>query len=330
MKTALLLALPVMWLLLPTGPVAAHEARPLVITIDEMQPGQYRTELRVPQSVTPDNRPELRWPDDCVATPTLVRCNSPQAGMELTIAWPLFNPAITTLLRYTPYGGATRTVVLGPQLRQWRLPEAPGAWSVARQYLGLGIHHILLGIDHLLFVLGLLLIAREPRRILLAITGFTIAHSVTLSAAVLGVLRVPVPPTEAAIALSIVFLAREALRAQRDSLAWRYPAVVSLVFGLLHGLGFASALGEVGLPDGEVVVALLFFNIGVEVGQIAFILAVAALVTVGLRLPGLRETAGAALRFRLSQVAAWCIGLPASYWLLERVLAMHVLPLTRG
>jgi hydrogenase/urease accessory protein HupE len=324
MKKSMLSAMQVSSLLLLALPAAAHEARPLVITIDELQPGEYRTELRVPQSVTPDNRPELRWPDDCVAATTLTRCDSMQAGQQLTIVWPLFNPAITTMLRFTPYGGTTRTVVLGPQLRQWSLPEVPGAWTVARQYLGLGIHHILLGIDHLLFVLGLLLIARKPRRILWAVTGFTIAHSVTLSAAALGVLRVPVAPTEAAIALSIVFLAREALSAQRDSLAWRYPALVSLVFGLLHGLGFASALGEVGLPDGEVMVALLFFNIGVEVGQVAFILVVVTFATLALRLLSKRASGAGTLRRRLSQAVAWCIGMPASFWLLERVLAMRV------
>lgn len=301
----------------------AHEARPLVINIDEMQSGVYRAELRVPQSVTPDNRPELRWPDDCTVEQGLVRCMGSIAGQPLTISWPLFNPAITTLLRFTPSGSSTRTVVLGPQVRSWSLPETVTAGTVARQYLGLGIHHILLGIDHLLFVLGLLLIAREPRRILLAVTGFTIAHSITLSAAALGLLHVPVAPTEAAIALSIVFLAREALRESRDSLAWRYPAVVSLVFGLLHGLGFASALGEVGLPDGEVAVALLFFNIGVEVGQIAFILVVMALVLTGLRLIRQRNSQATRLHARLGQAVAWCIGVPASFWLIERVLAMR-------
>lgn len=312
------------WLLCLALPASAHEARPLVITIDEMRPDQYRTELRVPPSVSPDNRPQLRWPDDCVAAQALIRCSSQIAGQQLTVAWPQFNPAITTLLRFTPYGGATRTVVLGPQIRQWRLPGTVSAGAVARQYLELGIHHILLGIDHLLFVLGLLLIARGPRRILLAVTGFTVAHSVTLSAAALGLLRVPVPPAEAAIALSIVFLAREALRAQPDSLAWQYPALVSLLFGLLHGLGFASALGEVGLPDGEVAVALLFFNIGVEVGQIAFILLVVALAILWLRLLRWRNRDSAALRARMSRGIAFCIGVPASFWLLERMLAMRV------
>jgi hydrogenase/urease accessory protein HupE len=302
-------------------PAMAHEARPLVITIAEMQPGSYRSELRVPQSVAPDNRPTLLWPDDCDTAQALVLCERAATGRLLTISWPQFNPAITTLLRFTPYGGSTRTLVLGPQMRDWRLPDVVSRWTVARQYLGLGVHHILLGIDHLLFVLGVLLIARTPRRILLAVTGFTVAHSITLSAAALGVLRVPVPPTEAAIALSIMFLAREALRGKRDSLAWRHPALVSLVFGLLHGLGFASALGEVGLPDREVAVALLFFNLGVEAGQIAFILVVVTLVSMGLRWISHLESGGAEVRTRLSQVVAWCIGVPASFWLLERVIA---------
>jgi hydrogenase/urease accessory protein HupE len=310
------------WLLLLMLPAMAHEARPLVVSIDEVRPGEYRAELRVPQSVTPDNRPALRWPDECAAAQAVVRCAGSIAGQGLFIDWPLFNPAITTLLRFTPTGGSTRTVVLGPQVREWQLPEAPGTWTVARQYSVLGVEHILSGVDHLLFVLGLLLIARTPRRVLLAVTGFTAAHSVTLSAAALGMLRVPVPPTEAAIALSIVFLARELLRGQPDSVALRHPALVSLLFGLLHGLGFASALGEVGLPDGEVAVALLFFNIGVEAGQIAFILAVVALSMLLLSLLRQRVT-GERLHVLASPVVAYCIGIPASLWLVERTLAMH-------
>jgi hydrogenase/urease accessory protein HupE len=304
------------WLLLLALPAMAHEARPLVVSIGEVQPGEYRAELRVPESVTPDNRPALRWPEECAVTHAVIRCGRPVDGRGLFIDWPLFNPAVTTLLRYTPFGGATRTVVLGPQVQEWQLPEAPGTWTVAWQYLVLGVEHILRGIDHLLFVLGLLLIARTPQRILVAITGFTIAHSVTLSAAALGVLRVPVPPTEAAIALSIMFLAREALREQPDSMAWRYPALVSLLFGLLHGLGFASALGEIGLPDGEVATALLFFNLGVEAGQIAFILAVLALATGLLRL--LKQRAAG-----WQQVIAYGIGIPACFWFVERTLAMQ-------
>jgi len=310
-----------LWLL--ALPLFAHEARPLVVSIDEMQPGQYRSDLRVPPTVTPDNQPRLRWPKGCVPEQLQVRCGESIAGQELEIIWPLFNPAITTLLRFTPQGAATRTVVLGPQERQWQLPEKPSGWQVARQYLVLGVEHILLGIDHLLFVLGLLLIAREPRRILFAITGFTVAHSITLSAAALGVLHVPVPPTEAAIALSIVFLAREVLAQSRDSIAWRYPVVVSFVFGLLHGLGFASALSGIGLPDGEVAVALLFFNIGVEVGQLAFIFAVLAAISLLLRVLRFQGAAGSGQRESVSQVMAWGIGISGCFWLLQRVLAMH-------
>lgn len=310
-----------LWLL-SAFPVRAHEARPLLVEIDETQPGQYRAELRVPQSVTPDNRPTLRWPVACAQADLVIRCAEPIAGQALRVDWPLFNPAITTLLRFTPLGGTTRTVVLGPQVRQWQLPEVPGTWTVARQYTVLGVEHILGGVDHLLFVLGLLLLARQPRRILFAVTGFTIAHSITLSAAALGVLRVPVPPTEAAIALSILFLAREALRERQDSLAWRHPVVVSLIFGLLHGLGFASALGEVGLPDGEVAVALLFFNLGVELGQIAFIIAVVVLAMVLLRsLRWLRSSAS--LQEQASRVVAYGIGIPACLWFVERTLAMR-------
>ena len=128
------------------------------------------------------------------------------------------------------------------------MPAEPSTGDVVRGYFVLGVQHILGGWDHLLFVTGLLLIARGWRALLLAVSGFTLAHSLTLSLAALGFVHVPIPPTEAAIALSILFLAREALQPPGRSLAQRFPLFVSALFGLLHGLGFAAALGEVGLP----------------------------------------------------------------------------------
>ena len=158
--------------------------------------------------------------------------------------------------------------------RSWTIPERTTASGVIGSYIKLGVEHILGGPDHLLFVAGLLLIAGTFRRIVIAVSGFTLAHSMTLSLAALGFIHVPIPPTEAAIALSILFLAREALVNDGKSIAYRFPVVVSVTFGLLHGLGFAAALGEVGLPDREIPLALLFFNVGVEIGQLSFILAV--------------------------------------------------------
>jgi hydrogenase/urease accessory protein HupE len=187
--------------------------------------------------------------------------------------------------------------------------------------------HIWGGPDHLLFVAGLMLLARRPRRIVWAITGFTVAHSITLSVAALGLFRLPVAPVEAMIALSILFLAAEIARGDAASFSHRYPIALSFVFGLLHGFGFASALGEIGLPRTELTTGLLFFNVGVEIGQLAFIGAITVLVVLGTRLlPAIadgRPRSGnpavvAAGYDRCSLAGAYCLGIPAAFWFLER------------
>jgi hydrogenase/urease accessory protein HupE len=188
-----------------------------------------------------------------------------------------------------------------------------------RSYFTLGVRHILGGWDHLLFVAGLMLIATSWRTLLWAISGFTLAHSLTLSLAALGWVRIPISPTEAVIALSILFLAREALRPPSQSLAQRWPLLVSALFGLLHGLGFAAALGEVGLPRGDIAWALLFFNLGVEAGQILFILTLLAIIWVvrcvahGFAVDVRRWRANA------RTVMAYLIGIPAAFWMVQRL-----------
>jgi len=193
---------------------------------------------------------------------------------------------------------------------------SPGASEVARTYVVIGIEHILLGFDHLLFVLALVMIVKSTRRLLVTITAFTVAHSITLSLATLGIVSVPGPPVEAVIALSIVFVATEIIhqRQGRDGLASRKPWVVAFAFGLLHGLGFAGALAEVGLPENSIPLALLFFNIGVEIGQVLFIVVVLAIYRVLSKL-----LAGRFDLARLAPVQAYAIGGLASYWLFERV-----------
>lgn len=185
--------------------------------------------------------------------------------------------------------------------------------DAATRYTSLGIEHILLGIDHLLFVLGLLLIVRGPWMLVKTITAFTVAHSVTLGLATLGFVHVPPRPVEAAIALSIVFLAVEIIhgRQGREGLAFRFPWVVAFSFGLLHGFGFAGALSDVGLPPQEIPIALLFFNIGVEVGQLVFVLAVIIVIWLfkKLKIPKMSMA---------EPVTAYSIGTLAMYWFLQR------------
>jgi hydrogenase/urease accessory protein HupE len=189
-----------------------------------------------------------------------------------------------------------------------------GSLQVARAYTSLGVEHILGGIDHLLFVLGLLLIVRSRWLLVKAITAFTVAHSVTLGAATLGWVHVPQPPVEAVIALSILFLASE-LAKQRHGhagLIEHYPWIVAFTFGLLHGFGFAGALREVGLPENEIPLALLTFNVGVEIGQLLFVgtvlLALAALRRLFLRVPAW-----------IHATPAYGIGTMAAFWWLQRM-----------
>jgi hydrogenase/urease accessory protein HupE len=205
--------------------------------------------------------------------------------------------------------------VLPPDELTWTVPAESSFRAVALSYTALGIEHIWLGFDHLLFVAGLVLLARTPKRILLAVTGFTAAHSITLSLAALGVVRVPITPIEALIALSIAFLGRELALPGSASLAQRFPIAISFVFGLLHGLGFAGALGAIGLPASEVATGLIGFNVGVEIGQIAFIAAL-----LGLR--RLWRSSGDTFARRLPTGAAgYLLGVPALFWTFDRTLA---------
>lgn len=197
---------------------------------------------------------------------------------------------------------------------------SPGRLEVVKTYTILGIEHILSGFDHLLFVLALVLLVHGTRRLLFTITAFTVAHSLTLAGATLGWVNVPGPPVEASIALSIVFVASEIVhtRQGRYSVTQHYPWVVAFTFGLLHGFGFAGALAEVGLPQSSIPIALLFFNVGVEIGQLLFVGAVLAAIAVGWR---------AGQRLRLPQpvwlwrITPYAIGGLASFWLVERVAA---------
>jgi hydrogenase/urease accessory protein HupE len=201
----------------------------------------------------------------------------------------------------------------------------PGSGEVAATYLRLGVEHILFGFDHLLFVLALVVLVREWRRVAVTVTAFTVAHSITLAAATLGFVNVPGPPVEATIALSIMLVSVEILNARRGkpSVTTRLPWLVAFSFGLLHGFGFAGALAEVGLPQHAIPVALLFFNVGVEVGQLIFVAAVLSLIRLLLHAASqLLEPALVQRTFdRLDVTVAYAIGIVAAYWLVERTTA---------
>jgi hydrogenase/urease accessory protein HupE len=210
--------------------------------------------------------------------------------------------------------GRTQSLIVQPQLASFTVSGAQAWTEVAWSYVQFGTEHIWKGVDHLLFVLALVLIVRGRRQLVWAITAFTLAHSITLAAATLGLVVVSQAPVEAVIALSIVFLASELVHQQRgeSGLTQRNPWIVAFVFGLLHGFGFAGALREVGLPPGDIPLALVSFNVGVELGQLAFVAGVFVLAAVWRRFA---EPGPAWLRL----AAAYGIGSVSAYWLLERL-----------
>lgn len=218
------------------------------------------------------------------------------------------------IVRVERADGTSQVERLLPESPRFTVTAPAGTGEVAWSYLVLGVEHILGGADHLLFVLALLLIVRGSLRILATITAFTVAHSVTLVAASLGWVHVPGPPVEAMIALSIVFVAAEIVHGLqgRPGLTARAPWVVAFSFGLLHGLGFAGALAEIGLPQQAIPVALLMFNIGVETGQLMFVAFALAIGALLVRVPALR-------RPWASHALPYAIGSIAMFWVIERI-----------
>jgi hypothetical protein len=320
-------------LLVIAMPVAAG-AHPLDIdsaALIELGNGTYDLAVQIPPALAPLIAPPL-LPDHCAIVgnpggqrgPYGIRfrfdCHGTlsasdalilpwrREGVMLTVTWSGGERASRLIMR--------RGVTIEVELAAFR--AGSGSWrSAAQRFTALGIKHILFGIDHLLFVLGLMLVVQGFRALTMAITAFTAAHSLTLALATLGVVDVPPGPVEASIALSIVFLAAEIVHARqgRRSLTHRAPWLVAFGFGLLHGFGFAGALSEVGLPHAEIPLALLFFNLGVEIGQLAFVLTILAL----------RQTMRRAISLApgwANLAPAYVIGTAAMFWLIERTGAM--------
>ena len=246
----------------------------------------------------------------------LVDCGSSGMINETIIIAGLPATQTDTLLRIQLIDGSMHTTVLRPDSPSFVVPEKPSKTKVAGSYLGLGIEHILGGFDHLLFVLGLLLIVRSTRLLIKTITAFTLAHSVTLAMATLGFVHVPQAPVEAVIALSIIFLASELSKQHRGEtgLTTRAPWLVALTFGLLHGFGFAGALTEVGLPQSDIPLALLFFNVGVEIGQLMFVAGVLVVTWMIKK-----------MKFRwpvwVEHGPAYAIGSLAAFWFIQRTVS---------
>jgi hydrogenase/urease accessory protein HupE len=317
--------------LMAATPLArAHEIRPAYLQIDEIGPGRYKllwrtpvlsgmrlpVVLRLPDEVHDVTRPaEQDLSDSVVERRVFDAGPGGLAGKRIEFIG--LQATITdVLVRVQMLDGMHATTLVRPSQPWIDIAASQGPWAVASVYLSHGIEHILFGFDHLLFVLGLILIVRSIRMLLLTVTGFTVAHSITLSLATLGILHVPGPPVEACIALSILLLASEIVRLQRGerSLTASWPWAVAFVFGLLHGLGFASALIDIGLPQGDIPLALFAFNAGVEVGQLAFIAAVLGVMQLAkqFNMPAVVEGP-------LRTVTAYGVGTVAAFWFVERL-----------
>jgi len=246
-----------------------------------------------------------RWSIHC-ADPGLIGQPLAIDGLAQTIT--------DVLVRLQFLDGVTQTQILKPNAPYMTVAGAPDTWQVITDYAVLGVEHILGGVDHLLFVLCLLLIVKGNRVLVKTITAFTLAHSITLGLATLELVSLPQAPIEAVIALSILFLAVELVKQQqgKSDLAMRAPWIVAFIFGLLHGFGFAGALAEVGLPQSDIPLALLMFNIGVEAGQLLFVAVVLVTILIWQRLVKLE------LRW-LPRTVAYGIGAVSAYWVLARV-----------
>jgi hydrogenase/urease accessory protein HupE len=307
--------------------VAAHEVRPAYLELREEQPREFAVLWKVPArgdmrlSLEPSFSGETRasQPVARTAAGALLETWTLHApalrGQTLTIAG-LESTMTDVLARIEFADGSTWTQRLSAANPSAVIPERQSAFAVASVYLKLGMEHILLGIDHLLFVLALLIITKGPWRLVKTVTAFTVAHSITLALATLGFVHVPQAPVEAVIALSIVFVATEIVRTREggESFTARAPWIVAFAFGLLHGFGFAGALSDIGLPEGQIPLALLFFNLGVEMGQLLFIAAVLACLAV------LRRVRPAWPRWA-EFVPPYAIGTIATFWVIERIAA---------
>ncbi len=270
----------------------AHEIRPGYLEIKEWATDSYRVLWKGPAAGTMRLKLDPVFPENCAATDSgsttatpgaiiqrwNIQCEGGLRGQPVAVDG-LGSTMTDVLIRVEFLDGTMQTHLLRPSNPAVTIGGSPDVTTAILSYMSLGIEHIVMGIDHLLFVLGLLLIVSDRWMLVKTVTAFTIAHSITLGIATLGYASAPGPPLNAAIALSILFLGPEIVRAWRgqSSLTIRHPWVVAFAFGLLHGFGFASGLTTMGIPTAEIPLALVSFNVGVELGQIFFVVLILAL-----------------------------------------------------
>lgn len=304
----------------------ADEIRPSYLEIKSSGNNTFHVKWKVPmkEGRVLDIKPIM--PKGCKRTPpssytlnnalienTTMVCSEGLAGHTIKIAG-LETTATDVLVRITHANGASLMKRLMPTEISFKVAEEESTLNVAKSYIIIGIEHILMGVDHLLFVFALLLIVSGWKKLIGTITAFTLAHSITLVSATMGWLSLPQEPVEAVIALSILFLAVEIIYYQqgKTSLTKRFPWLIAFIFGLLHGFGFAGALAEIGLPSQYIPQALLFFNVGVELGQLIFVFVVLSISFV------LKRILNSNLLYKGKTIIAYIIGSLAAFWLIER------------
>ena len=324
----------IIWLILSAalwGDALAHESQPGLLELRQLGPERYEVIWRAPIYYGRPHPAELQLPADwlTVGEPTMRQLpdsalhrrvvDVPGGSIDGSLVrFPGLEATITDVfVRISRLDGSEASLVVRPTQPYAQLRGERPWYVAAGEYVVLGFNHILMGIDHLLFVLGLLIIVRGTRMLIKTITAFTVAHSVTLAAATLGYASVPGPPLNAASALSILFLGPEILRVWRGQTSFtiRHPWVVAFGFGLLHGFGFASGLSTVGMPRAEIPLALLMFNIGVELGQLAFVFLMLLLVR-AFRVLELHWPRWAEL------LPGYAVGSLGAFWTIQRTVMM--------
>ncbi len=311
------------------GRLFAHEVRPAYLQLHQMSVDTYQVFWKVP-AIGENMRLSLflQFPQSCTRTGPralfangsyseqwVLKCEGGLEGDTVSIGG-LAATLTDVIVRIERLDGSTQVTRLTASVTSFEVEATPHRFEVARTYLALGVKHILSGVDHLLFVSGLLLLVAGFRRLLFTISAFTLSHTVTLTLATLGFVHVPPAPVEAVIALSILFVAYEVVRKEehRNGLAQRAPWLVAFAFGLLHGLGFAGGLSAAGLPAGHIPLALAFFSTGVEIGHLSFVTTVLLLITASrqwmMRLPDWSW-----------RIPPYAIGSMAAFWLIARLAA---------
>ncbi|KAF0114103.1 MAG: hypothetical protein FD163_2340 [Hyphomonadaceae bacterium] len=310
-------------------PVRADEMRPAYIEFSQIDATHWQLFWKLPirSGISPQSQPIL--PDSCdvqgepvreavnltLTTKSQIVCTQSVFGKYIGLSDFGTNQS-DVFVRIAPLNSNVQSLRLNAEQPNGHIKEKPNRWQVAQTYFITGVEHILRGYDHLLFVLALVLLLRSPWTIAKAATAFTVAHSITLAGATLGLIGLPQRPVEILIALSIVFMAVEIAKKnpQMPRLSERIPWVIAFIFGLIHGFGFAGALREIGLPEGEVPTSLLTFNLGVEAGQLIIILFAVTIIEIISRL-------SKPMLAPIVRIATYSIGIIASFWFIERLFS---------